>query len=110
MANASLLSSVALITIVCVCLASIDATRTVDNFFTKSDHQRLQQIFSEGIKSSDLQNIYYSVINSKNIPADGKTALCKKLAGLYADSKLNVSFPILTTSSCYLQVSSILGL
>lgn len=81
----------------CFCLASIDATRTVDNFLSKSDHQRLQQIFSEGVKSSDLQNIYYSVINSKNIPADGKTALCKKLAGLYADSKLNVGFSILTT-------------
>jgi hypothetical protein len=68
----------------------ISATRTVDNFLSKSDLQRLQQIFNDGIKSNDLQTIYYSVINSKKIPTESKESLCKKLPGLYKDSKLNV--------------------
>lgn len=74
-----------------VLVTYISATRTIDNFLSKSDLQRLQQIFNDGIKSSDLQNIYYSVINSKKIPTETKDSLCKKLPGLYKDSKLNVS-------------------
>lgn len=65
------------------------ATRSVDNFLSKSDHQRLQKIFADGLKSNDLQTIYYSVINSQNIPADSKANLCKKLAGYHKESKLN---------------------
>lgn len=88
----------AFITISCFLLATISATRTVDSFLSKSDHQRLQQIFSDGYKSSDLQSIYYAVINSKAIPADVKTNLCKKLAGIHAESKLNVSSVIIQQS------------
>lgn len=72
-------------------LSSVKATRTVDNYLSKADNQRIQQIFSDGIKSSDLQTIYYSVINSKAIPADVKANLCKKLPGFHTESKLNVS-------------------
>ena len=81
----------ALIAVLSCFLAFISATRTVDNYLSKADNQRLQQIFNEGVKSSDLQSIYYSVINSKAIPADVKANLCKKLSGLHAESKLNVS-------------------
>lgn len=69
--------------------AGVYATRSVDNFLSKSDFQRLNQIFSDGFQSNDLQTLFYSVTNSKNIPADQKSALCKKLPGLYGDSKLN---------------------
>lgn len=48
----------------------------------------MQQIFTDGLKSNDLQSIYYSAINSKNIPAATKTEVCKKLSGLFTDSKL----------------------
>lgn len=82
----------ALITVLAFLLASIDATRTVDSFLSKPDHQRLDEIFNDGVKSTDLQSIYYSAINSKAIPADVKSNLCKKLSGLHAESKLNVSF------------------
>jgi hypothetical protein len=72
--------------VACVC-----ATRSVDNFLSKSDFQRLNQIFAEGLQSSDLTNLYYSAINAKNVAADTKASVCKKLAGLYSESKLNVS-------------------
>ena len=77
-----------------VVVTYISATRTIDNFLSKSDLQRLQQIFNDGIKSNDLQTIYYSVINSKKIPSENKESLCKKLPGLHKDSKLNVSIYI----------------
>jgi len=69
----------------------INATRTVDSFLSNQDHQRLQQIFRDGLKSNDLQSIFYSIVNSKSIPAEEKTSLCKKIAAVYAESKLNVS-------------------
>ncbi|CAO1364736.1 unnamed protein product [Diamesa serratosioi] len=68
------------------CISLNSATRTVDNSLCKGNQQRLQQVFQDGLKSSDLQSIYYSVINHSS--AD-KTSLCKKLATIYADSKLN---------------------
>ncbi|KAL7046869.1 hypothetical protein ACKWTF_002726 [Chironomus riparius] len=81
--------SILVIGLLSVLVTYISATRTIDNFLSKSDLQRVQQIFNDGIKSSDLQTIYYSVINSKKIPSETKDSLCKKLPGLYKDSKLN---------------------
>lgn len=78
-----------LVILLLVLVTYISATQTVDNFLSKSDHQRLQQIFSDGLKSNDLQTIYYSVINSNKITPDSKSALCKKLSGLHKESKLN---------------------
>jgi hypothetical protein len=79
-------------------VSTIDATRTVDSFLSKADHQRLNQIFSDGFKSADLQSIYYSAINSKALAADVKANLCKKLSALHAESKLNASRQLLITS------------
>lgn len=78
-----ILASITALMLIATC---ISATQTIDNFLSKSDLQRLQQIFTDGLKSSDLQSIYYSAINSNNIP--NKAELCKKLSGLYAESKL----------------------
>ncbi|KAG5677239.1 hypothetical protein PVAND_007013 [Polypedilum vanderplanki] len=78
-----------LISTLLVFVTCVYATRTVDNFLSKSDLQRLNQIFADGLQSSDLQTLYYSVINSKNVPADIKSNLCKKLSALHSESKLN---------------------
>ena len=67
------------------------ATKTVGNFLSTADQQRLQQVFLDGLKSTDLQSIYYSSINLNSISAADKQGVCKKLAGFYADSKYNVS-------------------
>ncbi|CRK95597.1 CLUMA_CG009056, isoform A [Clunio marinus] len=78
-----------ILSVYCFLIASINATRTVDNFLSQSDVQKLQNIYNEGLKSNDLQSIYYSVINSKAIPADVKANLCKKLSTIHTESKLN---------------------
>lgn len=72
--------------------SQIFATRTVNNFLSKSDQDRLQSVFQDGIKSNDLQSIYYSALNLKSsLQSQEKTEVCGRLAASYADSKLNVS-------------------
>jgi capsular polysaccharide biosynthesis protein len=91
--NASLNPFTALISAaLLVFVTFVNATQTVDNFLNKNDHQRLEIVFDEGLKSTDIMAVYYSVINSKNIPAGVKTNLCAKLAVYHKDSKLGVSF------------------
>lgn len=85
--------------------SSGSATQTIDNFLSQSDLQRLQQTFTDGLKSTDIQSIYYSAINSKNIPAATKTEVCKKLSGLYSESKL----PDSEKSYYYIGASKSLG-
>lgn len=58
------------------------------------DHQRLLAVFADGIKSNDLQSIYYSSANSKklSLSENEKTAICDQLSALHSASKLNVRF------------------
>ncbi len=71
-------------------LTQIFAARTVNNFLSKSDQERLQSVFQDGIKSNDLQSIYYSALNLKNsLKGPEKTEVCGRLSGSYGASKLN---------------------
>ena len=45
----------------------------------------------DGLKSTDLQSIYYSVINLKSIKNDEKTNICSRISNFAKDSKINVS-------------------
>lgn len=45
----------------------------------------------DGLKSNDLQAVYYSSVNHKTASEAEKKDVCKRLVGLYTDSKLNVS-------------------
>lgn len=101
---------IAVIVLLLAIVSIVNATRTIDNFLAKPDHQRLQQIFADGLKSSDLQSVYYSVISSKAIPANEKANLCKKLEDLHSESKLNVSYYIGVVESVNKLFALFLGL
>lgn len=68
-----------------------DALRAIDNHLSSEDTARLNQVFKDGIKSNDLQSIYFSSLNLKDLSVQEKTDVCNKLDSLHGDSKLNVS-------------------
>uniref|UniRef100_U5EVZ5 Dolichyl-diphosphooligosaccharide--protein glycosyltransferase subunit 2 n=1 Tax=Corethrella appendiculata TaxID=1370023 RepID=U5EVZ5_9DIPT len=63
--------------------------RTVVNHLSSADLDRLDKVFLDGFKSNDLQSIYYSSFNLKQITPADKLATCKRLLASYSDSKLN---------------------
>uniref|UniRef100_A0A1L8E1D4 Dolichyl-diphosphooligosaccharide--protein glycosyltransferase subunit 2 n=1 Tax=Nyssomyia neivai TaxID=330878 RepID=A0A1L8E1D4_9DIPT len=69
------------------CFCSGD--RTTSNYLSATD-ERLQRVFLDGVKSSDLQTIYYSVLNyGSRLATAEKEALCTRVKSLHAESKLN---------------------
>lgn len=72
-----------------------DALKAIDNHLSSEDNARLQQVFADGIKSNDLQAIYFSALNLKDLSAHEKTNACQRLITLHTESKLNVSFSFL---------------
>ncbi|XP_017094287.2 dolichyl-diphosphooligosaccharide--protein glycosyltransferase subunit 2 [Drosophila bipectinata] len=79
------------LTLLCL-LAAFGATwsaRTVDSHLGPKDLTRLQKVFVDGYGSSDLQAIFFSSLNIQLTDASQKEPLCKKLATLHAESKLN---------------------
>lgn len=71
-----------------------DALRAIDNHLSSDDTVRLNQVFKDGIKSNDLQSIYFSSLNLKDLSAQEKTDICSKLISMHGESKLNVSLSI----------------
>lgn len=68
-----------------------DALRAIDNHLTSEDNVRLQQVFVDGIKSNDLQSIYFGALNLNDLSATEKNEACQRLVNLHTESKLNVS-------------------
>lgn len=66
-----------------------DALRAIDNHLTSEDNARLKQVFVDGINSNDLQAIYFSALNLKDLSAQEKSKICERLNTLYGESKLN---------------------
>lgn len=79
----------ALLLLVAGCLASVAlSARTVSKYITAQDQDRYGKIFAEGLKSTDLQAVYFSTANG--VSAGDKTAeACKRLVAVYGESKLN---------------------
>lgn len=70
-----------------------NALRAIDNSLSNDDNTRLKQVFAEGLKSDDLSSVFFSAANLfKELSAQEKNAVCSRLAKLYAESKLSVSF------------------
>ncbi|XP_017125187.1 dolichyl-diphosphooligosaccharide--protein glycosyltransferase subunit 2 [Drosophila elegans] len=65
------------------------SARTVDSHLGQKDLTRLQKVFVDGFGSSDLQSIFFSSLNIQLTDATQKEPLCKKIATLHAESKLN---------------------
>ncbi|XP_016947438.1 dolichyl-diphosphooligosaccharide--protein glycosyltransferase subunit 2 [Drosophila biarmipes] len=65
------------------------SARTVDSHLGQKDLSRLQKVFVDGFGSSDLQSIFFSSLNIQLTDATQKEPLCKKIATLHAESKLN---------------------
>ena len=68
-----------------------EAARTINGHLSGSDIDRLTKVFADGIKSNDLQSIYYSAINLKEIQSEDTNSVCQRLEKLHGESKLNVS-------------------
>lgn len=68
-----------------------EAARTITSHLSGSDLDRLNRVFQDGIKSNDLQTIYYSALNGKELDVADLKSACLRLDKLHAESKLNVS-------------------
>lgn len=68
-----------------------EAARTINSHLSESDLERLNKVFVDGIDSNDLQAVYYSAVNLKQLTSATKTSTCSRLLSLHAESKLNVS-------------------
>lgn len=71
-----------------------DALKAIDNNLSIEDNARLQQVFVDGIKSNELQAIFFSALNLKDLSAQEKNKVCERLVSLHTESKLNVSFAL----------------
>lgn len=76
--------------VVLTLLAYSKASRSINSHLSGSDLQRLNAVFLDGIKSNDLQAIFYSALNLKQLTSAEKTSTCSRLLNLHAESKLNV--------------------
>uniref|UniRef100_A0A182TTD8 Dolichyl-diphosphooligosaccharide--protein glycosyltransferase subunit 2 n=1 Tax=Anopheles melas TaxID=34690 RepID=A0A182TTD8_9DIPT len=75
--------------LVVAALAATPATqRTVSSHLTAQDQERFAKVFSEGLKSNDLQSLYYASVNVA-LPAGDVTSTCMRLFTLHGESKLN---------------------
>lgn len=72
------------------CLHS-EAARPINSHLSGSDLDRLNRVFQEGIKSSDLQTIFYSAVYGTGLDLAAIKEACQRLEKLHADSKLNVN-------------------
>ena len=72
-------------------IATNEAARTITNHLSSGDLDRLNKVFADAIKLNDLQSIYYSAANLKQLSSEEKQATCGRLVQLHTDSKLNVS-------------------
>lgn len=65
-------------------ISAVWTTRTVSKFITPLEQDRYQKIFAEGLRSNDLQAVYFS---SANVASTQE--YCARLSTVYAESKLN---------------------
>lgn len=62
--------------------------RTVSNHLTTQDQERFGKVLREGLKSNDLQSLYYASVNVV-LAAGDVINTCKRLFSLHSESKLN---------------------
>lgn len=74
---------------VVLCVLHANAAKTINSHLSGADLQRLQQVFGEGLKSNDIQSVYYGAINFGKTTPKEKEEACKLVAKLHKDSKLN---------------------
>lgn len=75
--------------LLCSC-SIIYAAKSINSHLSSVDDQRLQQVFADGLKSNDIQSIYYGALNYKAITPAEKQEACKRIVQIHKDSKLNV--------------------
>lgn len=68
-----------------------EAARTINGHLSGGDLDRLNRVFQDGIKSNDLQTIFYSALYGKNLDVTDVNGACQRLEKLHSESKLNVS-------------------
>lgn len=69
-----------------------EAHLAVNDSLNGDDRLRIQELFQNGIKSSNLEAIYYSAVNIKDLlNEDDKLKVCSRLQNLHSESKFDVS-------------------
>ncbi|XP_058056009.1 dolichyl-diphosphooligosaccharide--protein glycosyltransferase subunit 2 [Anopheles bellator] len=85
----NLFGLITLVSLIGTSLAASPTTqRTVATHLTAQDQERFAKVFSEGLKSNDLQSLFFTSSNVK-LPANDVVGTCKRLLTLHAESKLN---------------------
>lgn len=67
---------------------AVSPSNTVEDYLTKDNQLQLQKVFTDAIKSDDLQAVYYATLNVE--PAAGSkdhNTLCQRLSTLYKQAK-----------------------
>lgn len=76
------------LSLVLLALAGTWAAPSVVNHISSADQARFDEIFSEGLRSRDIQSIYYSTLSDKSTRGETKV-VCLQLIETYTESKLN---------------------
>lgn len=72
-----------------MCLTLSSARKPINNHLSSADLQRLQSVFRDGLKSNDIQSIYFGAKNYKEATRKEQDSACEKITKLYKESKLN---------------------
>lgn len=75
----------AIVLLGCCLVSSVWTARTVSRFVTPADQDRYQKIFADGLRSQDLQAVYFSSVNVVDKAPDA----CSRLDMVYLESKFN---------------------
>lgn len=62
---------------------------TIANHLTAADKQRLQTVFTEGVRGDDLQNAHHSAKYIPKSSAVPTADICQHIASLHRDAKIN---------------------
>lgn len=68
---------------------SLTAAPSVNTHISAADHTRFETIFADGLRSRDIQSIYYSSLSSATISKGESKVVCLQLIDTYGESKLN---------------------
>lgn len=66
----------------------VTPSNTVDNYLTKDNQLHLQRVFTDAMKSDDLQAVYYASLNVEPTPGSkDRNTLCQRLPTLHKQAK-----------------------
>lgn len=93
-----------LVAFVCLARSALATPRVIADHLSDADLQRLQLVFRDGLTSTDIQSVYFGVLNTKPIDPATSRVTCDHITKLYKESKLNEFEKIYYLSATYKQL------